>query len=51
MILDEKIRRKLSNVRRGGGQMTKREEGYEEALLCVLSMIHNLKKEEKVKWK
>lgn len=43
--LQDKVKRKLSLVRRGG-YMSKREEGYEEALLQVLSMIHELKRYE-----
>ena len=41
--LKPKIRRKLELVRRGG-QMFRIEEGYEEALLAVISMIHRIEK-------
>lgn len=39
--LKNKIRKKLERTRKGG-PMSRREEGYEEALLVVLSMIHEL---------
>lgn len=45
-VLEElqcKVRNKIANVRRSG-QMSRREEGYEEAMLCVMSMIHSMKK-------
>lgn len=38
-----KIRKKLELVRKGT-PMSRREEGYEEALLAVLSMIHEIEK-------
>lgn len=43
--LKDKVRRKLNLIRKGA-PMSRKEEGYEAALLAVLSMIHELKSEE-----
>lgn len=43
--LKGKVRRKLDLIKKGA-PMSRREEGYEAALLAVLSMIHELKSEE-----
>ena len=40
--LKDKVRRKLNLIRKGA-PMSRKEEGYEAALLAVLSMIHELK--------
>ena len=42
--LKDKVRRKLKLIKKGA-PMSRREEGYEAALLAVLSMIHELEKE------
>ena len=43
--LENKIRGKLNLIRKGA-PMSRKEEGYEAALLAVLSMIHELKRKE-----
>lgn len=44
--LDERIRKKIEYKRRELGPATNRYSGYKEAMLSVLSMIHEIKERE-----
>lgn len=45
--LQERIKRKLDNKKRQVDYMGKRGEGYEEACMNILSIIHEFKKKER----
>lgn len=44
--LDERVRKKIEYKRKELGPATNRYSGYKEAMLCVLSMIHEIKERE-----
>lgn len=47
--LQERIKRKLDNKKRQIDHTGKRAEGYEEACMNILSIIHEFKKREGIK--